>query len=195
MQTNLDYFIVWLVIILIIFSIALWPTKILRIIIWNYIISFLVIGLYLFMEMISYRLNNWSINMSIGSEQSVQNLMINEKQTIWLFFYLILLVIFVNKSRVEWGVYEDRWLYNWLLIFWPLTAISIMTTLIVVILWTDVMSYKEVLAFSKQFSQGSLINWFIQNLPIWIILPGIAILFWSMDLPIFRKRVVVTTSS
>lgn len=194
MQTNLDYFIVWLVVILIIFSIALWPTKILRIIIWNYIISFLVVGLYLFMEMISYRLNNWTINMTLGSEQSVQNIMINEKQTIGLFFYLILLVIFVNKSRVEWWSYEDRWLYNWLLIFWPLTAISIMTTLIVVILWTDVMSYKEVVAFSNQFSKGSMINWFIQNLPIWIILPWLAILFWSMDLPIFRKRVVVTSS-
>lgn len=194
MQTNLDYFIVGLVIILIIFSIALWPTKILRIIIWNYIISFLVIWLYLFMEMISYGLNNWTLNVGAVPEQSVQNIMINEKQTIGLFFYLILLVIFVNKSRVEGWSYEDRGLYNWLLIFWPLTAISIMTTLIVVILWTDVMSYKEVVTFSKQFSQGSLITKFIQNLPLWIILPWIAILFWSMDLPIFRKRVVVTTS-
>ena len=194
MQTNLDYFIVGLVIILIIFSIALWPTKILRIIIWNYIISFLVIWLYLFMEMISYGLNSWTLNVGAVPEQSVQNIMINEKQTIGLFFYLILLVIFVNKSRVEGWSYEDRGLYNWLLIFWPLTAISIMTTLIVVILWTDVMSYKEVITFSKQFSQGSLITKFIQNLPLWIILPWIAILFWSMDLPIFRKRVVVTTS-
>lgn len=161
-----------------ILSLILWFDRMIRIIMANYLIASILLGLGNFIDLVW---NQWL--MVDGQAQRrvewLQNrigkLLMAWKPTLLLTVYFILLIFIVNKAHIWVGKVRNEWLRRLLtIVFLPCTVISIFVSLALAIYGNQVFDIAQLQMLASYFSWNAMVYNFIMLTPLRIILPGIA---------------------
>ena len=186
MEWHYDLFLIWLIWILLIFSIVIWINKMIKIIIWNYLLISIALAMHLWLDFLYIFLENNTIDF-ISNQEELANWLINNKERIILIIYLLLLILIFTKSRISIWI-SQSWtakLLFWI-IFAPLTVISIIMWLSVVIYWPSILSTEEMINFINSFEENTFIYNFLHLIPLWIISPSLIAVIFSTEIKIHK---------
>lgn len=179
-MSNVNYFLLGVVWVISIFAIAVWTEKMLKIVVWNYILTTICLTLSSVIDSISsslwYDLNT--------NYQNLRNFIINWKTGIILVIYLILLVILLNKSKISFDVHNmsiPKFPLTILLIV--MSTISILFTLAIAIWWTSIMNVDEVGFIANFFSNYPIVYQIVNYIP------GIIMIHWLLTLFIISDTI------
>lgn len=187
MNWNYDFFLIGIIWILLIFSIVIWAWKMIKIIIWNYLLIWIALALHMGIDFINVILIENDINFITQQEKLAENL-IKNKQRIILIIYLISLIFIFTKSKIWIWIWESKaWRIILWIIFAPLTVISIIIWLSVVVYWLDVFDWINILRIIEESEWSYFQNWFLKLMPVWIIMPALMALIVSTEIKIHKK--------
>lgn len=177
-MSNVNYFLLGVVWVICIFAIAVGTEKMLKIVVWNYVLTTICLTLSSVIDSISSSLG-YNPNPNYAN---LRSFIINGKTGIILVIYLILLVILLNKSKISFDVNNmsiPRFPLTVLLII--MTTISILVTLAIAVRGTRIMDVNQV-GFISNFFQGYPIVYQIVNyIPGIIMVHGLLTLFIISD--------------
>lgn len=182
---NLEYFIFGAVGILCVFSLAIWLERMVKVVLANYMLTWLCIALRWVIDWFVIRIDTvlpWA-----GA--NVAFLQQNKTATILIIYLLLLLLIFL-KSNIRVGMHAS-WLKRFILtiLFVPLTVISIIMTLELAIIGADAFNMTNMTLVAQSFSANPFVFSFVQMTPVWLFLHTlITIIFISnIKLPTIRR--------
>lgn len=161
-----------------ILSLILWLDRMIRIIMANYLIASILLGMWNFIDLVS---SQWLIvdgqtqRWVDGLQSRIWKLLIAGKPTLLLTTYFILLIFIVNKAHIGVGKVRNEGL-RWILtvIFLPCTVISILVTLALAIYGNQVFDINQLRFLADYFVSNPIIHNFIMLTPLRIILPWLA---------------------
>lgn len=119
----------WLILILIILSIVIymiWLSKIIKLLLWNYIVSILILSLYKFVENTIQNINATSVDNWVWVKSTILTDILEFGGIPFLIVYVLLLFLIYKISRIS--IVYARWFLvqkTIKLIYAPLTALSI----------------------------------------------------------------------
>jgi len=181
--SSYDLFIIWIIWLLLIFSIAIGIERMIKIIIWNYIISIIIIWTNLGINLIIKCLDSGLINYQ--NPDKLINLLLNIRQILILSLYFILLIWTFYKSKLWVNFPENKIVKLFLsILFAPLTVINILTTLSIVILWNKILNPQQIIEFAEKLKSNPIIYKIILLFPLWLVLPGIVVIILSSEIKI-----------
>ncbi len=187
MELSYDFFLLWFIGILLIFSIVIGVNKMIKVIIGNYLLIWIALALHLGIDFVGIFLESNTISF-IKNQEEFSKTLIEYKELIILTTYLIFLILIFTKSTI-WIVIAKNWFLRMLLgiIFAPLTVISIMFGLSVVIYWSEILNTQNVFEIIDKFEEWTIIHSFLYLTPLWMILPAFLALIFSTEIKINRK--------
>lgn len=160
-----------------------------KILLWNYVLATLCLAANQSLDILFQSLMLTPNLDIIGiSYQKIASFISVGKSSIVLILYLLLLFLMYRKSKIRIALPSDEILKKTFSIFLvPLTVISVVLTLEIVILWINSLNpvYLETLA--KGFTDNFYITQFIVLTPVWILLHGLATLLITTEIKIGSK--------
>lgn len=188
MNWGYDFFLIWLIWILLVFSAIVGVRRMIKIIIWNYILIWIALALHTGIDFISMLLETHNLSY-INNQEDLKTMLDEYKKWIILAVYLLFLILIFTKSKIDIGVGENRMIkiIIWI-IFTPLTVISVIKSLCIVIFGVDVIETEKLQEFANEFEDESLVYYFLMFMPLWIILPAVMALFFSTEIKLRRKN-------
>ncbi len=159
------YILVWVLSLLVILSFAIGLEKMIKVIIWNYILWLVALAF------------SMSIDIAIGTVngEGFMNFLTNAKSTIVFIVYAMLLFLLYHKSKINIDIPGDQILQKSMYIFLvPLTVISMILTLEIVFLGTDVFNYNDLVYNIDFFANNEYFQLFVEYTPYWILLHWLA---------------------
>ena len=159
-----------------ILSLVLWLERMVRIIMANYLISSILLGMSNFIDLIYTRLTlSENAVWWVGKvESTVGSLLLNWKPTILLTIYFLLLLFIVKKAHIWIWIVRNEWLRLILtLLFVPCTVISILLSLATAIFGIKLMEQSSLQALAQLVADNEYLYNFVLLTPLWIVLPGI----------------------
>ena len=167
------YCILWVVAILCVLAFALKLEKMMQIIIWNYILWSLFFSLWFCIDLLTS--TNW--------DSSVLSFFHDAKVWILLILYALFFFFFVyRRSKIRVDLSSDPLIYKPLyLAFVPLTVISMIVTVWLIILWWNAFSF-WVLNSISDFTQNIYLQKIIVNFPYIVCAYSFISLFAITDL-------------
>lgn len=164
-----EYFILWAVGILCVFSLAIWLEKMMRIVLGNYLLTSLCLTLIPAIDAAMV----WLYGQAPDVWQTIQPLLTN-KTLIVLVVYLLALLLLFLKSRLSIHFHVSGIKKVLLTILGiPLTIISIATTLQVAVLWTQVFNAQSLQALVATLPLQDIYKQFIIATPVIICIHAI----------------------
>lgn len=157
-------------------SLVLWLERMVRIVMANYLISSILLGMSNFIELAHERLVYWEAAAWWISklENTLWNLLLHWKPTILLTIYFLLLLFIVKKAHIWIGTVRNEWLRIILtLIFIPCTVISILLSLATAIFGAQIMDANALQWFANLVIDNPYLYNFILLTPLWVVLPGL----------------------
>lgn len=157
-------------------SLILWLERMVRIVMANYLISSILLGMSNFIELAHNRLvygeaTTWWI---ARVENILWNLLMTWKPTILLTIYFLLLLFIVKKAHIGIGTVRNEWLRIILtLLFIPCTVISILLSLATAIFGAQLMDASALQWFADLVSHNPFLYNFILLTPLRVVLPGL----------------------
>jgi len=176
------YIFVWVIAVFVILSFAIGLEKMIKIILWNYILWGICFAA------------SASIDLAISSLQNewFANFLSSGKATIVLILYALLLFLIYHKSKITidipWDQIMQKSLY---LIFVPLTVLSMLLTLEIILLWTSLLSQQSLSNLVNEFTNNFYLQEFIINTPYWIFIHGLATIFITSE---FKTKIKTDVS-
>lgn len=185
----ITYIIIVIIAALIILSSIIWLEKMIKIILWNYILSSICLALSQSINLfIKYLENNpdWK---TFGIANDWFSTFLNNWQTtIIMIIYWILLFIIYQKSKISVKIPEDEILQKSLYLFFvPLTVISFVITLQIAIMWTNILNPNATIFLWNALDQNQYFQLFIKNTPLRILLHWIATIIITSEMKIKIK--------
>lgn len=158
-----------------ILSLILWLERMIRIIMANYLISSIILGIGNFIDLMSSQLLIGEAERRVdGLQKRLGKILVAGKPTLLLTVYFVLLIFVVNKAQIGIGKVKNEGMRRILtIIFLPCTVISIVTTLALAIYGNQVMDIESLKLLADRFVENQRIHNFIMLTPVRIILPGI----------------------
>lgn len=121
------------------------------------------------------------------SYDKVANFLSNGNMTIVLILYIILLVVIFRTSKIKISLPDDEAIKKMLMIiFVPLTVISIILTLQIAILGINGISISALSNIAKTVANNPYMFQFVSLTPVWILLHGIVTILITSE---FKVRV------
>lgn len=179
--TTVDLFTIWIIWFLTILIIAIGLEKIVKIIIWNYLLIVISIWLNIWIDILIFFIDQNIIHLS--SPDKIINNLLNLKSILIIFIYFILLVLIFYKSNL--GItFDINKFFKFLLtlFFAPLAIISILTSLSIAVLWTKLLNSKWIIELATQFKNNIIVYYLILLFPLWLILPGLITIVASTNI-------------
>ncbi len=164
-QELTTYIFVWTLAIFAILSFAIWLEKMIKIILWNYILWWICFALSI------------SIDLAVNSStsESFINFMTNWKTFIVLLAYVLLLFLVYYKSNITVEIPRDQIMQKSLYLFFvPLTVLSMCLTLEILLLWTSMLNQKTFTLMVWEITKNIYLQEFIINTPYWVLIHGIS---------------------
>lgn len=188
-ENLITYTIVVLVAILAVFAFTIGIEKMIRIILWNYILSSICLAA------------SQSINLAVETMKKtpdltfmgfgydkVANFLNNGSMTIILIVYIILLVVIFRTSKIKIGLPDDEALKKMLqIIFVPLTVISMVLTLQIAILGMDGISITTISSIANAVANNPYMFQFVSLTPVRILLHGIVTILVTSEFKVSVK--------
>ena len=188
MFTSYDFFLIWILTVLLIFSVAIWIEKMIKIIIWNYLLIWIALSLHVWIDLLVDFLSLNSVAF-LSDQENLVSVFSNYKQHIVVSIYMILLILLFSRSKIWIWVSSNsiiRFIY-WI-IFAPIAVLSIISSLVIVIFGIKVFSYEWILELLSVFEEGSIVYLFFIFLPLWVILPAFISLLLSTEIRLFKRK-------
>jgi hypothetical protein len=171
-QTLITYLFVWVVAIFVVLSFAIGLEKMIKVILGNYVLWGICFAA------------SASIDLAVNSLQNTgfTKLLSDWKSTIVLVLYAILLFLIYHKSKISIDIPSDQIMQKSLyLVFVPLTVLSMCLTLEIILLGTNVLTYKSLMSVVAWFSKNIYLQQFIVNTPYWVLIHGLATIFITSE--------------
>ena len=187
-ENLITYAIVVVVAILAIFAFTIGIEKMIKIILWNYILSSICLAasqsIVLAVEMM--KKTPELTFMGFGYDK-VANFLHDGSMTIILILYVILLVIIFRTSKIKISLPDDEALRKMLqIIFVPLTVISMVLTLQIAILGMNGINVSGIASIASAVANNPYMFQFVSLTPVRILLHGIITIIITSE---FRVRV------
>jgi hypothetical protein len=188
-EMMVNYLIFWLLIALIVFSIVIWIEKMIKIILWNYILSSICLAT---SQSINLLVNQLALSPEIKTlwilNSKLSQILSDGQTTIILIIYIILLVIIYHKSKIKIDTPDDettKKLIHLLLV--PLTVVSIIITFQTVLMWINIVNIQSIQSIANSISTNPYLFKFISWTPLWILLHWLATIVITSELKISIK--------
>ncbi len=187
-ENLITYGIIVIVGILAIFSFTIGIDKMIRIILGNYILSSICLAASQSIDLRTKTMKEtpelstlWFNNLKFA------NFLSNGSMTIILIIYIILLVIIYRTSKIKIALPGDEAIKKMLqLIFVPLTILSMVLTLQIVVLWMDGINITAISSISQAVANNPYMFKFVSLTPVRILLHGLFTIFITSE---FKVRV------
>lgn len=185
-ENLITYGIVIIVGILAIFSFSIGIDKMIRIILWNYILSSICLAASQSINLAVETMKKTPESTTLGFwNAKFANFLDNGSMTIILILYIILLVIVYRTSKIRIVLPGDEALKKILqLIFVPLTVISMVLTLQIVLLGMDGINITAIGSIATAVANNPYMFQFVSLTPVWILLHGIVTIIITSELKV-----------
>lgn len=180
------YIIIWIIWILIVFSIVAGIEKMIKIILGNYILGWICLAASQSIELFVNFLNAAPESKLIWmSYKSLWVFCSDAKMTLVLILYAVLLVVIYKTSKIQINLPEDPMVTKGLyVLFVPLTVLSMILTLQIAIMWINVFSMGQLQIVWTWLANYPSILTFLTMMPVWIFLHGVATVLITSELKI-----------
>jgi len=182
-ENLITYAIVIVIGILAVFSFTIGIDKMIRIILWNYILSSICLAASQSIDLAVQSMNKTPELTFMGfGYDKVANFLNNGSMTIILIVYIILLVIIYRTSKIRIVLPGDEALKKMLqLIFVPLTIISMVLTLQIAILGMNGINITAISSIATAVANNPYMFQFVSLTPVRILLHGIITIFITSE--------------
>lgn len=188
-EMMVNYLIFWLLIALIVFSIVIWIEKMIKIILWNYILSSICLATSQSINLLVNHLTHSSEIKTLWILNSKLSQILSDWQTtIILIVYVVLLITIYHKSKIKIDTPDDdttKKLIHLLLV--PLTVLSIIITFQTVLMWINIVNLQAIQQIANSISANPYLFKFISRTPLWILLHWLATVIITSELKISIK--------
>lgn len=174
---------------LVILSATIWLEKMIKIILWNYILSSICLAASQSINLLVNYLNANPWVKLLGITNSwLSNFLLNWQTTIIMIIYAALLWTIYNKSKISVNIPQDEILKKSLYIFFvPLTVISFILTIQIAIMGVSIFSVDNSVGIWNIIINNIYLQMFIKNTPLRILLHWIATILITSELKINIK--------
>lgn len=171
---------------LVIFSFAIGIEKMIKIILWNYILSSIARASSAAISvLINYIKANPDVSFFGMGSTTLANFFTNGKTTIILILYILLIVLVYKKSKIHISLpMDDASRKMTQIIFVPLTVISIILTLQIALMGMEVTNIQSLSWLGETISTNPYIMMYFSLTPVWILLHGIVTIFLTSELKV-----------
>ncbi len=188
-ETMVNYLIFWLLIVLIVFSIVIWIEKMIKIILWNYILSSICLAT---SQSLHLLINNLSLSSQLKTfwilNSKLSQILADWQTTIVLVLYVVLLVIIYHKSKIKIDTPDNETTKKVIhLLLVPLTVLSIIITFQTVLMWINIVNIESIQTIANSISANPYLFNFIRWTPLWILLHWLATVIITSELRISIK--------
>jgi len=185
----LNYIIIWVASILAIFSFVMWIEKMIKIIIWNYILTWICLAAWETLNILINFINTDTEAKLIWiSMAKLANFLSNSKTTIILLIYWALLIFIYLKSKLSIRLPQDDNIVKWLyFIIVPMTVVSIILTLQIALMWIKAFDITYIQTIAEWLWSNNYAYKFFSLTPLRFFLHGITTILISSELNITLK--------
>ncbi len=175
-DTLVTYIFFLLVAVLVILAFVIGNEKMIKILLWNYILATLCLAANQSLEILTqFLMITPNLEIMNISYESIVNFIVAGKTSIVLILYLLLLLLMYQKSKIRIVLPNDEILQKTFSLFLvPLTVISLVLTLEIVILGMNSLNPASLQILALEFTNNYYIVNFIVLTPVWILLHGLA---------------------
>lgn len=171
-DTAISYIFFLLLAILIILAFVIGNEKMIKVLLGNYILAIICLAANQSLDILTEFLMRFSTLTILNiSYESISNFIIGGKTSIVLILYLILLLLLFQKSKIRTILPNDEILKKTFSLFLvPMTVISLILTLEIVILWINSLNPIALDVLARSFTDNYYIIQFIVLTPVWVLL-------------------------
>lgn len=190
MNYPFDYFLIALLIVLLILISSQTLERVIKIIIWNYILIAISLGISSWAEFLKYFVINLQLLFNANILPVVEVINTN-KVWITIAIYFLILVLIMTKSKISIGNVENkikRTIFK--IILSPLSVIITLVALEVVIFGNKIFDINALLQALAQYKVGWKLYYFSVLTPLWIITAWLITIIFSLQLELkfsFKK--------
>jgi len=177
-QELVTYIFVWVIAFFVVLSFAIWLEKMIKIILWNYILWSICFAAAASIDLaISTSTSKWFVSF-----------MSNWKVFIILLLYVLLFLLIYHKSMITIEIPSDKIMQKSLYIFFvPLTVLSMCLTLEIILLGTSVLNPRFLTSIVQWLTDNIYLQQFVMNTPYWILIHAIATIVVTSE---FKTKIV-----
>lgn len=172
-ESLITYIFVGIIAIFVILSFAIGLEKMIRVILWNYILGWICFAASASMK----------LAIETSQNESLVNFLTNGQSFIILVLYALLLFVIYHKSKINIDIPTDQIMQKSLYLFFvPLTVLSMCLTLEIILLGTDILSQDFLLWALEGFTNNIYLTQFIVNTPYWILIHAVATIIVTSEM-------------
>ncbi|MDD3263113.1 MAG: hypothetical protein PHR61_04705 [Candidatus Absconditabacteria bacterium] len=188
-DTVVSYIFFLLLAILVILAFVIGNEKMIKVLLGNYILATLCLAANQSLDvLVQFLMTTPNLEILNISYENIANFVIAGKTSIVLILYLLLLFLMYQKSRIRITLPGDEILQKTFSLFLvPLTVISLILTLEIVILGMNSLSPSSLETMARSFTNNYYIINFIVLTPVWILLHGLATVLITTEIKMSIK--------
>jgi len=185
-MSNIQYFSLWVLGVLSIFSIAMGIERMVRMIVSNYILSVLCLSLSSTIDLILQNIVRLQLAEKKNNYVSTYNFLSQYKIGIIIVVYLFCTITLFTRRRTSFDTGHlpfPKFIVTTILVI--MTAVSILFTLAVIVWGIWVLDPFSITAIVSQYVPDPKILWYVSYMPIWMMIHAWLTIFLVSD---FRSR-------
>lgn len=188
-DTAITYIFLILLAILVILGFVIGNEKMIKIILGNYILATLCLAANQSLDLLVQFLSMTPTLKILGlSYEKISSFLVQWKMSIVLIFYLLLLFLMYHKSKIRISFPTDEILKKTFSLFLvPLTVISIILTLEIVILGMNSLNPTNLELLAREFTNNIYIIKFVVFTPLWIFIHWLATVLITSEIKMSIK--------
>lgn len=174
-----DFLMIWVIWIIFIFSVSVGLYRMIKIIIWSYLLMATSLAIF---SLIDFTISTmYGLNLNIPRLPEILSKVYEYREYINMLFYFILFFFIFKKFNIIRFKIAQKPIEIILMIFFtPFTVMSIIASLEVAVFGYKIIDYTQLNEFIKQFQENPWIYNFFRLTPIWIVLPWVITLIFSL---------------
>lgn len=183
------YITVWIIWLLAVFSFAIGIEKMIKIVLWNYILGSICLAVSQSLQLLINFLNTSpELKFAGFTYKSLWLFFADGKTTIVLIVYVILLVVIYKNSKIHIYIPEDPAVQKWLfVVFVPLTVLSMILTLQIAIMGVNFINTDQLQLIANELTKTPALYTFLTMTPVWILLHGLVTVIITSEMKIGLK--------
>ncbi len=185
-MSNIQYFALGVLGVLVIFSLAMGMERMLRMIVGNYILSMFCLALSSTIDLILQNIVRLQLANKTNNYVSTYNLLSQYKVGIVIVAYLFCMITLFTRWKTNFSTDHlpfPRFIVMWIVVI--MTAISILFTLAVIVWGIGVLDPFNITTIVWQYIPDPKVLWYISYMPIWMMIHAGLTIFLISD---FRGR-------
>ena len=188
-DTAITYIFLILLAILVILGFVIGNEKMIKIILGNYILATLCLAANQSLDLLVQFLSMTPTLKILGlSYEKISSFLVQWKMSIVLIFYLLLLFLMYHKSKIRISFPTDEILKKTFSLFLvPLTVISIILTLEIVILGMNSLNPTNLELLAREFTNNMYIIRFVVFTPLWLFIHWLATVLITSEIKMSIK--------